>query len=77
VCGPIFVAVYAVALWLSGVVTSEEIGSVWRDVRRLTPGSNVSANGPANMSGNVAATVAGPAAARLQAAAATRPGESA
>jgi O-antigen/teichoic acid export membrane protein len=41
VAAPVFAAVYAVALWVCGVLATEEITALWRDLRRLRPGSGV------------------------------------
>ena len=41
VAAPVFATIYALALWLCGVVATEEITSLWRDVRLLRPGTGV------------------------------------
>ena len=42
---PVYATVYGAALWLFGVVATDEIWSLWRDVRRLTPGTGVATGG--------------------------------
>jgi O-antigen/teichoic acid export membrane protein len=40
VAAPVFAAIYGLGLWLGGVVAIEEITALWRDARRLRPGTS-------------------------------------
>jgi len=41
VAAPVFAVIYAIGLWLCGVVATAEITSMWRDLRRRRPGSGI------------------------------------
>lgn len=39
VAAPVFATIYVLGLWLCGVVATEEITALWREVRRVRPGT--------------------------------------